>query len=338
MSTVSTTSPSFSNSVSQTSSNSTNLTSSIFSTLSPSLVSTTGSSSTSSTSPKSLSTPNTITSSTMTSTTTPNSSIGTSLTTASSTGTNMSPTTLSTSSSASLSAIGRVSSTSSTVTSSSTVSTPTKAAVAQIPDWNYLGCFKEGTSARALASYTFNQDNMTVDYCASLTAGKYLYFGVEYSRECYGGNTLSGGSVAASASDCSQPCMGNTTEICGGPNRLNLYQATDSNKPILPSVVTSTANFTYYNCVVDLASNTRTLPKLLLAANDLTAERCLSMAYNYKWVGLEYGRECWAANQLSSTAMNATSDTECNMTCAGNQTTICGAGKRLTTYRNTLIP
>lgn len=67
---------------------------------------------------------------------------------------------------------------------------------------------------------------MTVEMCAGycITSLGYTLFGVEYGGECYCGNQLQAGSVAAPSSDCSMACDGNAAETCGGPNRLNVYQ------------------------------------------------------------------------------------------------------------------
>ncbi|MCJ1235990.1 hypothetical protein MMC14_003967 [Varicellaria rhodocarpa] len=175
---------------------------------------------------------------------------------------------------------------------------------------------------------------MTVEYCASLATGKYDYFGVEYSSECYMGNTLSTGSNQSVTTDCSMSCAGNKTELCGGSQRLNLYQATASIVPTTPSVVQGNANYTYYNCVVE-PSGGRALPTQILASNTMTVEYCLSLASSYKYVGLEYGRECWASNSLNAAATNATASTQCGKICSGNSTEICGDSSRLTTYLRT---
>lgn len=54
-----------------------------------------------------------------------------------------------------------------------------------------------------------------------------MYAGVEYSSECYCGTTIqSSGQLAADTptQKCNMPCSGDSSEICGGSDRLNLYQ------------------------------------------------------------------------------------------------------------------
>ncbi|KAL8717991.1 MAG: hypothetical protein Q9181_008250 [Wetmoreana brouardii] len=59
---------------------------------------------------------------------------------------------------------------------------------------------------------------------------------------------------------------------------------------------------------------------------------CLSMCYQYKYAGIEYGRECWCGNTLAASSAQATAETQCNKKCPGDATEICGAGNRLTLY------
>ncbi|KAL8839544.1 MAG: hypothetical protein Q9176_004405 [Flavoplaca citrina] len=88
------------------------------------------------------------------------------------------------------------------------------------------GCFTEATNGRALSGKTYYDNALTIAKCASACAG-FDFFGVEYYRECYCGNKLQPGSVAAPAAECFHPCTGDKNEICGGDNRLNVYRLGD---------------------------------------------------------------------------------------------------------------
>ncbi|KAJ1331407.1 glyoxal/methylglyoxal oxidase [Microdochium nivale] len=93
-----------------------------------------------------------------------------------------------------------------------------------IKDWPHLGCYTEGQNARALPYGAGIPGNtMTGQNCtkACQTAG-YKLAGTEYSGECYCGNDILNGAVPAT-SGCDMRCNGNSTEICGGGNRLNIY-------------------------------------------------------------------------------------------------------------------
>ncbi|KAK8038133.1 hypothetical protein PG994_014900 [Apiospora phragmitis] len=95
--------------------------------------------------------------------------------------------------------------------------------------YNWYGCQTEGTLSRALNALHTANDNMTLEACAGFCDG-YTYFGTEYSRECYCGNSFTEGSGVAGTSDCSMVCMGDSKELCGGPDRLSVYTTEGSSK------------------------------------------------------------------------------------------------------------
>ncbi|KAG7287013.1 hypothetical protein NEMBOFW57_006513 [Staphylotrichum longicolle] len=94
-------------------------------------------------------------------------------------------------------------------------------APAPVGGFQYKSCWTDDVYDRSLKGDHYAADDMTVESCAAFCS-QYTYFGVEYSRECYCGDTVLGS--AAAESDCSHLCSGNNAEWCGGPSRLNLYQ------------------------------------------------------------------------------------------------------------------
>lgn len=91
---------------------------------------------------------------------------------------------------------------------------------------NPLGCYTETTGVRALSGASaFSETEMTVEACGTycLNSG-FTWFGVEYGAECYCGNGLSVESNPADDTDCNMACSGAATEICGGSNRLSVFQ------------------------------------------------------------------------------------------------------------------
>ncbi|KAF2737108.1 WSC-domain-containing protein [Polyplosphaeria fusca] len=118
--------------------------------------------------------------------------------------------------------------------------------------WKSLGCYTDSVSARTLsrnAGQLGGSAGLTVGLCAQACSGS-AYFGVEYAGECYCGNSILNG--AASATDgCNQPCKGNSSEFCGGSNRLNLYQSTVT--PPTPPVSTCSTGRPYTLCCMGFA-------------------------------------------------------------------------------------
>ncbi|KAH9912318.1 WSC-domain-containing protein [Epithele typhae] len=91
--------------------------------------------------------------------------------------------------------------------------------------WQALGCIAEGTNGRALASASTKSDNMTQATCASYCAAKgFKFAGVEFSDECYCGNSVANGASTnlINGDLCSTKCAGNANEMCGGAARLTL--------------------------------------------------------------------------------------------------------------------
>ncbi|CAN9174240.1 unnamed protein product [Alternaria alternata] len=86
----------------------------------------------------------------------------------------------------------------------------------------YLGCLVDSNN-RVLGDKSFlNQPNLTVEGCETLCAG-FKYFGVQFGRECYCGNTFKYATQHKPESDCSYPCTGDKNQKCGGGHRSNVY-------------------------------------------------------------------------------------------------------------------
>ena len=93
-----------------------------------------------------------------------------------------------------------------------------------------VGCQTEATASRALSGFSYADDAMTLESCAAFCGGS-TFFGTEYGRECFCGNTLGAGSSPTAQSDCSMTCAGNAFEYCGAGNRLELYRLTSPSSP-----------------------------------------------------------------------------------------------------------
>ncbi|PNS14683.1 hypothetical protein CAC42_1705 [Sphaceloma murrayae] len=215
----------------------------------------------------------------------------------------------------------------------------------------YEGCYSEGTNGRALAGANIAPpaDGSSVEYCQSQCSG-YQYFGVEYSNECYCGNTLQTGSVLVAGTDvattgCNMVCGGNSSEYCGGPNRLNLYKlngtvtTTPSAPTGGPTAVSAIGNYTYAGCYSE-GTNARALSGSVppVPAGKGSVDFCYDQVVKGGWTyfGVEYGGECYAGNVLAVGSklvegMDPTT-TGCNMLCAGNGTQYCGGPNRLSMY------
>lgn len=225
------------------------------------------------------------------------------------------------------------------------------ATVKPVPGYTYQGCYAEPVTGRALPSKTA-QDGMTVELCASMAAGK-AWFGLEYGRECWYGDILASGTyISAAEGDCSKPCSGDASELCGASKRLNLYKkggaitASSVSQMATSSSATSTisagsnsgaASYVFLGCIQDNASaNGRTLPDKKYTNTAMTVELCAQTAkmYKYQYFGLEYGTECWMANtvnRLAQWSLNGDNPT-CTTPCPGNTSQLCGGRARMNLY------
>lgn len=168
----------------------------------------------------------------------------------------------------------------------------TRRAAAQIPGYDFTGCYTEATNMRALTGSSYFDDLMTVEKCANACVG-FKYFGVEYGRECYCGNNINDGSVEAALADCSFACPGDSTETCGAGNRLDLYtRTTDPEVPTLTDYVSR-------GCYAE-PSGARALAATMTRADDMTIDKCASFCGDagYTLFGLEYYNEVSIQGQL----------------------------------------
>lgn len=118
--------------------------------------------------------------------------------------------------------------------------------------------------------------------------------------------------------------------------------------PIVTSTVTPTAATTtnviqgFYpaGCYADLVTGHSM--KLLVANDSMTPDVCISAAKaalslatptTYRYVGLEYGRECYAATAAPSPQPSTLVGSKaCTVLCRGDNAQYCGAGKQYNLY------
>ncbi|KAL5087278.1 hypothetical protein Trisim1_008016 [Trichoderma cf. simile WF8] len=101
--------------------------------------------------------------------------------------------------------------------------------------YKYFGCYNETTqvpgSADTRALGGGIQESlpgaMTVPTCLAFCgngATEYRYAGLEWSRECWCAQTLSGIAEKLDDTACNYPCEGDNTTACGGSLKLTIYR------------------------------------------------------------------------------------------------------------------
>jgi len=198
--------------------------------------------------------------------------------------------------------------------------------------WTSLGCYSDNVAARTLGVGMAVNGPLTVELCTQACFdANYSLSGVEYADECYCGSSLANGGAPTPAGDCNMACAGNSSESCGGPNRLNLYNHTDSSPP--PS--SSRAIWASLGCYSDNVA-ARTLGVGMPVPGPLTIENCNNACFNggYPLSGVEYSAECYCGSSFANGGA-PTPPTDCNMVCAGNSSEVCGGPNRLNVYNYT---
>ncbi|KAF8644534.1 hypothetical protein AX16_008410 [Volvariella volvacea WC 439] len=210
-------------------------------------------------------------------------------------------------------------------TTTTAISTPTSTPV---NGFSYYGCVAEGTtgSRRALTGASFSQPNMTPQVCQSLCSS-FRYAGVEYSNECFCGNSLTNNGATGSvipSGNCNSPCAGDSSQTCGGSWTLSVYEQANS-QPV---------TWNSAGCYTDAQS--RMLRGSSTSQGGMTSATCITIcnSQGYTIAATEYGQECFCGSQLfkEGGAGNSVSAGECNMPCSGNPSETCGGSWRGNVY------
>ncbi|OLN88507.1 WSC domain-containing protein-like protein 1 [Colletotrichum chlorophyti] len=234
-----------------------------------------------------------------------------------------------------------------TSTSTSTTASATPTVLSQpatVGAWKWYGCQTEATGARALNAKTYaSTTNMTLENCAAFCAGN-TFFGVEWSQECWCGNSFAAGSVPAPASQCSMICTGNKLQYCGEGNRLSVYTIGDAAQPSSASTTTTAGpvatdlptGWKDQGCWVD-NMNGRILPFQLPDDQSMTLASCANAcsAAGYQVAGAEWHTQCFCGDAIYNGGILATDPTTCNTPCEGKKTEMCGGGNRMTIMSET---
>jgi hypothetical protein len=217
-------------------------------------------------------------------------------------------------------------------------------AAGDIPGWKSLGCYTDSVGSRTLANGQYLGVDMTVEICttACLNNG-YQYAGVEYANECYCDSQIA--ASAESSSACTMACAGNSTEICGGSNAINIYNSTTpastgTGGPAKGVNATEILPFTYQGCYTDNNASGRALMYQQPDNTSMTVESCISVCsgLGYTIAGMEYSKQCFCDNYIRYSP-SVLADGKCNMPCSGNSGEMCGAGNIVSIYSNgTMTP
>ncbi|KAK4194459.1 WSC domain-containing protein [Triangularia verruculosa] len=186
----------------------------------------------------------------------------------------------------------------------------------------YLGCFVDEVP-RVLPDNLLGASDMTAEKCAA-HCSNYSYFGLEYGRECWCGNSRP--KNPAPATECSFPCSGNDSQLCGAGGRINVWGSPLSSPE-------NVGDFEYAGCFTD-AVGQRSLRGKTTYDSAMTLEKCAASCSGYDHFGVSFREECYCGDVLEPTAVEVP-QAECAMRCAGNYSQACGDANRLNVFSNT---
>ncbi|KAI1084815.1 WSC-domain-containing protein [Whalleya microplaca] len=201
----------------------------------------------------------------------------------------------------------------------------------------YVGCAADASGTRTLNGYATTSDNMTIESCTSICkTNGYPLSGLEYSKECYCGNSLGSVALTNCTSTSKMICAGNSTEWCGAPSLLTVWNDTSYVPPPVLSVGTTKINnstATYLGCFSDPGGNNRALGgatkvDTVAMTNEMCASFCKDSGYSL--AGTEYYQECFCGN--SNTGTNITDISQCDAKCKGNSQEYCGGSGKMSVW------
>ncbi|KMU91256.1 WSC domain-containing protein 2 [Coccidioides immitis H538.4] len=199
------------------------------------------------------------------------------------------------------------------------------------PEFNYEGCFTDSVASRTLTGKASADDEMTIEKCGS-QCKDYQFFGLEYGRECFCGNTKGSRSVKVEESECSMACGGDKSKVCGAQDRLNLYK----NTAWIPTINLDIAGYKHLGCYDD-SRDSRALSESFVYSDKMTVDMCASFCGGANYFGVEYYSECYCGATLSPRSSKQP-ETDCSFLCSGNSTQYCGGSDRINVYMKEPVP
>jgi hypothetical protein len=175
------------------------------------------------------------------------------------------------------------------------------AAKVSTPVFASLGCFGDNAGRRDLTGSFETSTTNTPTQCIQYCDGKgYPYAAVEFGNQCFCGSSY--GSYGPSA-NCTSPCSGDGTQVCGGGDAESVYQTA------------------FFGCFGDNAGR-RDLSGASSVGATNTPAQCLSFCKGagYAYAAVEFGTQCFCGNTYGSYGPSA----GCTSACAGDATQVCG--------------
>lgn len=204
--------------------------------------------------------------------------------------------------------------------------------------WSYRGCYVDGKYGRILYQQP-DDPQLTVEKCVQTCKGLGKHIaGMEYTAQCFCADSIiNGGALASSDNQCAMPCGGNSSEICGGPDRMSIYASGNFSTYDAPKAQTTNlpGKWKYQGCLTD-TPQPRVLPYQIDMETNLTISNCLSLCslYGYSAGSVEYGQQCFCGDDTDrvNAGVQYRPEGDCNTACIGDPTAMCGGANAMNYY------
>merc|ERR1711881_391681 len=161
------------------------------------------------------------------------------------------------------------------------------------------------------------------------------YCGAGNRLELYklGSVSSSSSSRVSSTSSSSSSTRASSSSAIISTSTTKPVSSTSASSTAVPTlrIVPSAGGYNYLGCYTE-GNGVRALSAASFPSDTNTVESCVASCAGFKYAGMEYGRECWCADEFGTGSV-LVPNADCSMTCAGDQYEYCGAGNRLQVYQ-----
>jgi hypothetical protein len=195
----------------------------------------------------------------------------------------------------------------------------------------YSGCFAEGNGKLALQGYSFSDNKLTTDMCMSYCNQLgFSLAGARNGNQCYCDSVFQGGQSLPD-SECSAPCVGNSTQRCGDTYTLSLFKSNASTYGAEQAVAAHAPG--WQGCFASTLITTKVAySEYTLYPPTLNVSSCRSTCayFGYKYAALWASSSCNCGNQLVTSGRAP--DAYCNTPCKSDSKATCGGGNHIEVY------
>eukprot|EP01059_Diplonema_ambulator_P016847 TRINITY_DN28820_c0_g1_i1.p1 TRINITY_DN28820_c0_g1~~TRINITY_DN28820_c0_g1_i1.p1 ORF type:complete len:2516 (+),score=639.61 TRINITY_DN28820_c0_g1_i1:711-7550(+) len=162
----------------------------------------------------------------------------------------------------------------------------------EVPTYYTVGCFIDDVNNRKMGNPIFINSAVDNEQCAlACSHNGYDYFAIQAGDECYCGNSLTGVNRDVTTA-CSTPCAGNSSQMCGGYERLMVHTFLVLPSPPAP---------VYQGCYQD-TSSPRKMDVLAFDSPGNSIDECTKVCLQngYTYAAMQYSTQCFCGNDLST--------------------------------------